>query len=130
MDLILNKNDESYNLDIDGFTKYDYKREGTFKEPSIGGKKGYYIPYNFKGEFYPSINISINNYFKDFEIIVPHYYEKPMLDKDDGIVTMSITENFEPIDSSIATDSVTVGDEDFNTIINEDLSIDGIKNLE
>ena len=129
MDLILNKIDNGYNLDIDGYTNYDYKREGTYKEPNIGSKKGYYIPYNFKGEFYPTVNISINNYFEDFQIIYPYSFEDPMLDKDDGITTMIIDEGLQEFNPLISTDSVTISEDDFNTIINENLSIDGIKNL-
>ena len=129
MDLILSKIDNGYNLNIDGYTNYDYKREGTYKEPNIDGKKGYYIPYNFKGEFYPTVNISINNYFENFQIIYPYSFENSMLDKDDGMTTMVIDDDLQEFNPLIETDSVTVAEDDFNTIINENLSIEGIKNL-
>lgn len=124
-----NDNDEQI-IHVDEVTKYDYARKATYKEPTASGEKGYYIPYSMSGEFFPILNISINNYFKDFSITIPYNFEKAFLDSNNGEVVMNTKDEDNKMDDNKKKDSVVVSDEDFNTIIKEDMTIEGIKNLE
>ena len=118
-------------IKVDEFTKYDYDLKNTYKGYDTKGQKGYYIPYNLKGEFFPTLNMTINSYFKDFKIIMPYLFEKAFLSVDNGIVSLSINEDTnEEWDNTKEKHNIFIGEDNFDTVINEDLSLEGLVNLE
>jgi hypothetical protein len=111
-------------------TKYDYDKKGTYKSPTMTGEKGYYIPYSLKGEFFPSLNLSINSYFVDFKVIIPYNFKKPMLDDNDGTIGMTLKEDEEKMDPNLEKNNIVITEDDFDVIIKEELTLDGLANLE
>lgn len=127
LEMIDNKKVIGY-IEIQDETYYDFKQENTIKGTGPNSQKGYFIPYNFAGSLKPILNIKINNDYKNIQISHEQKIKKKFLDVNDGIVDLKIIS----YKNSIFDDTTIwykIKNEDFRFIQNENLTLEGLKNL-
>ncbi len=109
-------------------TYYDFKNENTYSGIGLNSKKGYIVPYNFKGDMIPILNIdidSITNILIGFSNPIKNAY----LDKESGVIKLNINESTDLYDNDYQNQNI-ISNANFANIISGTLSLMEIINLE
>ena len=109
-------------------TYYDAKNENTYSGIGLNSKKGYIVPYNFKGDMIPIMNVdidSISNILIGFSNPIKNAY----LDKENGLIKLTINESTDLYDDDHQ-DQNTISNFNFANVISGNLSLMEIINLE
>ncbi|MBN3535079.1 MHO_1580 family protein [Mycoplasma procyoni] len=108
-------------------TYYDFETSTVKKGVNNNSKRGFLVPFNFSGQIFAKINLSINNDYKDISLSFKHNIEKRWLDKDEGVVKLLINQYEE---SEISESEFRlIENKQFKYVIDSNLSLEALKNL-
>lgn len=113
---------------FDENTYYDFNQDNTYQGIGINSKKGYILPYKFKGDLVPILNInigSINNILIGFSNPIKNAY----FDKYSGLIKLKIKESTDLHYDDNYVEHNIILNKDFSTLISGNLSLDDIINL-
>ena len=114
-------------INFSGNTYYDLKRQKTYPGIGINSRNGYIIPYNFKGDLVPIINLDvgpIKNIFIGFSNPIKNAY----LNKYSGLIKLNIVQTNEPYNDDYE-NQIIIPNSYFSNIISGNLTLEDIRNL-
>lgn len=100
---------------------YNLKTSQTNIGIGANSKKGYIIPYKFKGELTPTIKLDINS-MKDIFIGFLNPVKQAYFDKYSGLINLNLSTSLEKFDENYQ-DKIKILNKYFKNIISEDLSL-------
>ena len=114
-------------INFSGNTYYDLKKQKTYPGIGINSRNGYIIPYNFKGDLVPIINLDvgpIKNIFIGFSNPIKNAY----LNKYSGLIKLNIVISNQPYNDDYENQTI-IQNSYFSNIISENLTLEDIRNL-
>ena len=109
-------------------TYYDLKDENTHSGIGANSKNGYIVPYNFKGNLIPILNIDIDSIY-NILIGFSNPIKNAYFDKSDGLIKLTINESNNLYDESYEPQN-KISNFNFSTLISNNLSLADIIKLE